>query len=629
MLRFLIRLLFLGFILAITFPGLQTNAHSNVEKTFPENGAKLVESPQMLEVWFQDPVQIHSNTFVIKNEDGKQFETKRAFKDKENKGHIIASLDKTLPPGKYKVEINTIALDGYVSKEFYRFEVVQKEQLQETIKLPVKLLKASPTDGEVVNGTVQTLHLWFNQPVKMSAVGVFDDKKRGLTIEEKVDPNDPNHVVISFDQEIKNGTYQVSWFAQPINANALSERMGVFYFTVNEFTAINPPQPAPNIDWFANINVKQMSYWIVFTGFSLLFGLSWFNQIINTRPDMRKWKNQSYFLIGLAVIGEVLFLQTLRAEIPDLPFAEFLLLKLSWISLVQLGLLFLGLIIHKWSVYVYGISLVLFPFVVGHASYPRYGGLVAMGVNAVHLLAIAIWLGGLFALITMAPKTERLDWLKTNARKFSKWALGSVVLVVLTGLWMTYNFVPTFSAQSFIQSVWGRTIIIKIVLLLIMVMLAYFQQKGIRSLSDKFIKGFNIRLYTEFLYGMMILFFAGILVVSTPGAAEQGVYPKELTKDGINLGVEISPLYPGHNEFTLTFDKNSNIKNVTVKLSMPPNWQKTNRAFKVDDRTFKLTGMNLHAAGTTYMEVKAEKDNGDEVVYPFKIVIPGEVRFNE
>lgn len=128
------------------------------------------------------------------------------------------------------------------------------------------------------------------------------------------------------------------------------------------------------------------------------------------------------------------------------------------------------------------------------------------------------------------------------------------------------------------------------------------------------------------IYGLLIFLIASILVVSTPSAAEQGVYPT--SDDNIDLHIDFTPLYPGLNVLTMEFGA-TDIEKVEVTLSMPPNYNVTYSAFKVDDNEFKITGNLLHATGTMTMEVKAIKTNGEELLSNYKIVIPEEMRFND
>ncbi len=80
---------------------------------------------------------------------------------------------------------------------------------------------------------------------------------------------------------------------------------------------------------------------------------------------------------------------------------------------------------------------------------------------------------------------------------------------------------------------------------------------------------------------------------------------------------------------TMNFN-NKDIEKVEVTLSIPDmHYNVTYNAFKVDKGVFKLTGNLLHTAGTMNMNVKAKKFNGKSIKFSFKIVIPGETRFNE
>ncbi len=85
----------------------------------------------------------------------------------------------------------------------------------------------------------------------------------------------------------------------------------------------------------------------------------------------------------------------------------------------------------------------------------------------------------------------------------------------------------------------------------------------------------------------------------------------------------------GLNTITLDFGNEPKIRNVKVELSMPPDWRIENKAFKVGQGIYKLTGNLLHAAGTTNLKVNITMESGEEIQIPYRIVVPGEVRFNE
>lgn len=139
-----------------------------------------------------------------------------------------------------------------------------------------------------------------------------------------------------------------------------------------------------------------------------------------------------------------------KEELGNLSLGQFLSVKFVWIPISQIVLLLLGLLFSKMRHLFYGISLLLVPFITGHASYPRYGGYPTILVSALHLFAASIWIGGLFGLITIPKKEEMKEWLSIVIPKFSRWALFSLIVLIATGVYMTYQYIPSFTIGSFL-----------------------------------------------------------------------------------------------------------------------------------------------------------------------------------
>jgi copper transport protein len=611
-------------------------AHSSLEKTFPNGNEVLEKSPSTIEVWFQDPVVIHADSLKVLDSKGNQISTTKTVMDQKDSGHIITNLEKELAPGIYTVKVNVLALDGFVIKEEFRFslnESVSKSQHKE-----FKLVKSSLKDGEIYTGSPKQLELWFNQPADLTAIGVFDDHQKVIgTKEPVIDSNDPRHVIIPFTEELSSGSYQVSWYASPVDKEMQTlqnMKLGVFYFAVDKFSSIQPGgEQADRFQWSSfgvSFGLKQISYWLSFIGLTILFGLSWFYSVIlKNRVEQNQLNKTSFVFYLISVIGTILLLVHHKLDLTELSFNDFMLLKFTWIPIAQLVLITLGLWFKKIRPFLYGMALLLWPFVIGHASYPRYGGYLTMGTALLHVLAVAIWMGGLFAIIAKPKQKDSKDWLKAVGPSFSKWAFLSVVIIILTGIWMTVQFLPSFSLESLVRSEWGRSLLAKTVLFLLIVIIGYVQRKAVKQLSSKLVHSFSSGIRTELIYGVIIFFFAASLVAANPSAAEQGVYPKQTAQQDLNLNVEITPFKMGLNTITLKFQDHSDIRNVRVELRMPPDWKIENNAFKVDKGTYKLTGNLLHAAGTVNMKVKVVMQSGEEIKLPYKIVVPGEIRFNE
>lgn len=619
------------FTLNLIIPSLTGYTHSSLEKSYPLDREQLSQSPTTLEFWFEDPVVLHAESIKLTDHTGTLIKLEQPKIDTNDKTHIIARVPENLTAGNYTVNINVIALDGFVIQEKVGFEII-KEEIKPREEEELKIVKYSPSDGEIVTGSPEKLNLWFNQPAEITAIGLFGDYRQTVSLKEPiVDPEDPNHIIVEIDEKLSKGTYQVTWYAQQLGSdNNQLQIMDVFYFAVDEFTPIqqlNPGEPMKAF-WFKSAGLKQLGYWFVFIGISLLFGGTFLQTIISRQKTSKKWFKISSILLLIVLIGEVMILFLQKEELGNLSLGQFFSVKFVWIPLLQITLLILGLGFSKIRLLLYGVTLMLVPFITGHSSYPRYGGYLTILVSVLHLFAASIWIGGLFGFITLPKKEEMKEWLNKVLPKYSNWALFSLIILVITGLFMTYQFIPSFSIGSFVKSEWGKAIIIKSFITVVVIGIGYFQRRTIKHLTNKAFSTIMNRSRVEMIYGLLILLFASLLVVSTPSAAEQGVYPTSKQDPNTELNVEFSPLYPGLNVLTMEFGT-KDIAKVEVTLSMPPNYNVTYNAFKVDDNVFKITGNLLHAAGTMKMQVKGAKTNGEESVFDYSVVIPGEMRFNE
>jgi copper transport protein len=608
------------------FPESFAQSHSSLVKTLPEGEEKLKEIPQTIELWFLDPVVLHSNALTLMGSSGNQVALENAYIDPKDPTHIIGNVPDTLPADRYTATINVIALDGDILTEKFSFEVLNEEPKKQG---PLELVKQAPADGQIMDGNPKKIDLWFSHSAELTAIGVFDRNQQSVKLKEPYkDPEDPAHIIVEFDEPLENGTYQVTWYAHPseeVLSNQL-EIVDVFYFAVNEFTPIKNGRVGTLIQtsWFPDLDFKQFGYWFIFLGLSILFGSSFFiHLVLKEVKEYKRWKRISLGLIFMTSLGAILLIRHQFAEIADLPLHEFYSIQFIWIPIIQIVLLLLGFMIKKLEFPAFGVALLMVPFVMGHASYPRYGGFLTIMVSILHLVAASIWLGGLFALLTMFKRNEFAELLKKVGTKFSKWAFWSLLVIILTGFIMTIQFVPSFSLESFIKSQWGKAVTIKIGLTLLIICIGFVQRNTLQKLANALVNKFYSRGIIEVLYGVFLLLFASILVVSTPSAAERGIYPLKSSYEE-DLKVDISPLKEGLNVLTLDFKKEIDMENVKIKISMPPENNIEYDAFKIKEGTFKITGNILHGAGSLLMKVEAKEKNGYIRTYEYTIVVPGE-----
>ena len=116
----------------------------------------------------------------------------------------------------------------------------------------------------------------------------------------------------------------------------------------------------------------------------------------------------------------------------------------------------------------------------GHAAQtsPR---VVSVLVDWVHLAAASVWLGGLAGLLVIAatlPRGERSDGLVPAAMRFSPVAIGSVLLIVASGVGASILHLPLLSALW--QTSYGVAILVKAGLVLAALAVAALHRRGKR-----------------------------------------------------------------------------------------------------------------------------------------------------
>lgn len=108
-----------------------------------------------------------------------------------------------------------------------------------------------------------------------------------------------------------------------------------------------------------------------------------------------------------------------------------------------------------------------------HASTGLQPG-IAMPVDVIHLLAVAGWLGGLCALLVALYRGDT-PVEASVVRRFSRVAFGSVVTLVVTGVYQSWRQLGSWSA--FTETRYGQLLLIKIGLVALLVGVAWISRR--------------------------------------------------------------------------------------------------------------------------------------------------------
>ncbi|WP_405819293.1 copper resistance protein CopC [Streptomyces sp. NBC_01390] len=108
---------------------------------------------------------------------------------------------------------------------------------------------------------------------------------------------------------------------------------------------------------------------------------------------------------------------------------------------------------------------------------------IAMPVDVIHLVAVAVWLGGLSALLVAlfrAPADTPIEG--SAVRRFSRVAFGSVLALVATGIYQSWRQLGSWSA--FTDTSYGQLLLVKIGLVIVLVGIAYVSRRWTSQLPE-------------------------------------------------------------------------------------------------------------------------------------------------
>ncbi|KIF75447.1 membrane protein [Streptomyces sp. 150FB] len=115
-----------------------------------------------------------------------------------------------------------------------------------------------------------------------------------------------------------------------------------------------------------------------------------------------------------------------------------------------------------------------------HASTGIQTGL-AMPVDILHLLAVAVWLGGLTALLVALYRAPFID--SAAVQRFSRTAFVSVCALAATGLYQAWRQVGSWSALG--GTSYGQLLLVKVGLVVVLIAIAWFSRRWTARLAQR------------------------------------------------------------------------------------------------------------------------------------------------
>jgi copper transport protein len=368
------------------------------------------------------------------------------------------------------------------------------------------LVRTSPVASRTLSASPASVALTYNEPVasKFAIVSVTDaDGHRVTSGSPHSSASDPRQLVTPL-QRLPSGWYLVFW--RVISADGHPVR-GAFTFAVGPSPGPAPQFVVPSLSETATTPRLLVTRWIVFLAVMSALGL-YALRIAIARPIVQRVRTSSLravsiafgVALGVALLATPLYVLfatsqfallsvfDLGAIVPlarDSSFGrDYLDLELVlglfavaaaasiWLDRPQrrersvAGLLSLGAAVAAAG------AVILVPALAGHAGQKSPRGL-ALPLDALHLAAVAIWVGGLIGIVVLwmnAGATTRVETLRVVVPRFSRVAFASVLVLIGSGIGQSLLELPTLATLW--DTSYGKALIYKIVLLAAALVLA-------------------------------------------------------------------------------------------------------------------------------------------------------------
>lgn len=363
------------------------------------------------------------------------------------------------------------------------------------------LLETSPAQNSVVDEAPASAELRFNEPVELidGAIRLFPSDGKPQTLQGQTRDHS---VIVDFPPDLSDGTYLLSYRIVSADGHPVG---GAITFHVGQESVSSPAPAAPDIEATPTSTESGVTVLTViqYLGLLAFAGLLFFHTMILrsiSRPD-RGTKLMARGTLGLGVAASLLLIPVSALRIIGQPL-DSILDPSSWapgvlaepVALAAVTLLAGcaalllfnrgGSTATRYAAVVAGALTAASPVLVGHSQTMEPVWLMAVA-DIGHLLAGSFWLGGILGLLRVirsasprrAANWNGVDAAITVVARFSRFALYSVILLAVSGTLMA---VLVFSDPSkVIGTGYGRTLLIKLVIVAAAVGIAAWNRRGI------------------------------------------------------------------------------------------------------------------------------------------------------
>jgi copper transport protein len=399
-----------------------------------------------------------------------------------------------------------------------------------------------------------------------------------------VDPADPWRYRVALPS-LPSGAYTVSW--RVLSADDGHVTSGAHVFTIGVMGAAGASEATVR----RGVGWRPLARWLVAVGGALLLGVFVAGPVLGLGRS--RWTAGMGIVGGVAVVGGGSLDLVLQAR--DLagarPIAGVLWALLAtppgFVWLARGGLLLLLGIVSRsrvrgsrrnggrsWIRAGLAAVVVMIGGLVSHVATVVDGRWLVLGAEALHLLAMASWAGGLIAFATVfwrvrpaGASTAEATRLVVALPAFSRLAVLAVGVLAVSGLLLARLHLTTW--MELVGTAYGRWLLAKLLVFAAMLALGGWHQgwvepRLVRALDGgdaaaQWVSRFRRSVRLEAALGLLALAAAGALGVTAPPAPSASMpgeapsaFRHDRAFDEASVRLEILPLRPGPNAIRLT-----------------------------------------------------------------------------
>uniref|UniRef100_A0AAU3I208 Protein YobA n=1 Tax=Streptomyces sp. NBC_01393 TaxID=2903851 RepID=A0AAU3I208_9ACTN len=354
------------------------------------------------------------------------------------------------------------------------------------------LTGTDPQEGSVLKSAPRQVTLTFSE-----SIGLFDDSFRVLDPENRrVRTGEPEHADgradtagVTLPRGLGTGTYTVAWRVVSADSHPVS---GAFTFSVGKPSATRAPLP-PTAGDPASSALYDIARYAAYSGLALLIGAVTFVLVCGFPGSVRRLLVTGWWIL----LGSTLALLLLRGPYergtgPSGVFdpeslSDTLAGRPGIVLVARLALLAAVAFVPPRVpvrgrgagrvVLVLGALFSLALAVTWAAAEHASAGIqvpAAMVSSVLHLLAMAVWLGGLAALLAALHRpAEPVP--PVVVTRFSRLALTSVAVLAVTGVYQSWRGLGSWDALT--STSYGRLLVVKVVLVALLLAGAAFSRR--------------------------------------------------------------------------------------------------------------------------------------------------------